>query len=86
MSGEARPEGTSDRHLGPLVVELPERLSVLVLQLVFYNHPIGHDLNLSYRLGEEVPDEASIWEPVPIRQASGKFRGAHDVSSEHLAS
>ena len=70
----------------PLVVELPERLSVLIQQLVFYYHLVWHNLNLSYRLGEEVPDKASVRKPVPIRQGSGKLRFAHDVSSEQLAS
>ncbi len=43
-------------------------------------------MNLFYRLGEEVPDKASVGEPVPIRQGSGELRSAQDVSSEHLAS
>ena len=56
-----------------LEIELLEGLSVLVLQLVFYYHLLGHNLNLFYRLGEEIPDESPVRELVSVRQGGGEL-------------
>jgi hypothetical protein len=59
-----------------LDVELLERLSVLILQLIFNYYLIRHDLNLLHGLREEIPDVASVREPVSVRQGGGELRGA----------
>jgi hypothetical protein len=71
---------------GWLEVELPERLAVLFLKLVFYYYLLLLDLDFLHCLGEQEPDKSSVRELIPIWQAGCKLGSTQYVSPQQLAS